>query len=397
MYLIYIYIESPDPSSEVVININRSYSSDILGTHKPLPNRLFNKKLSFDHVYESRLVGFAPDLQTFVPVAEVKIILMWTKWNHLWKTINFYSLQNGRKQFVDCPNSNCVITNHRKYLGKASAVIFHLLDTEFEDLPTERNPNQHWVVYNMEPPWLITRHHPTDLYRFDNVFNWTMGYRDDSDVPARYGFTMVSKYHQPKTYDGVFKNKRNAVWLASDCVTDSRREDYVKELQKYMDVDVYGSCGNYTCFPSQSSSCYNTLLTKYKFYLSFENAICKDYVTEKFFNIFNSDIIPVVFGAADYSKFAPEGSYIHADDYPQPQMMAKRLLEIANNEQLFIDILKKKSAFRAYLDPWPCRLCNKLHSSKSASVLKDVEKWHIDDAQCKQWDIESKTFTKIIM
>ncbi|KAG8195153.1 hypothetical protein JTE90_023330 [Oedothorax gibbosus] len=396
-YFICIFIETPDPNNEIVINVNASYPSDILGTHEPLPDRLLNKKLTFDHVYESRMVGFPPDLKTFVPAQEVKIILMWTKWNHLWNTINYYSLQNGRKQFVDCPNSNCVVTNRRKYLSKASAVVFHLLDTKYEDLPPERNHRQRWIVYNMEPPWLITRHHPSDLYRFDNLFNWTMGYREDSDIPARYGFTTKSRYPQSRYYDGVFKNKkRNVVWLASDCGTDSRREDYVKELQKYIDVDVYGSCGNYTCYPSQSISCYNTLFKRYKFYLSFENAICKDYVTEKFFNVFNSDIIPVVFGAADYSKYAPEGSVVHAGKYPQPQKMAEKLLEIASKEKLFIGILKKKSAFRAYLDPWPCRLCNKLHSSKSLSVLKNVEKWHIDDAQCKKWDIDSKTYTEII-
>lgn len=393
----YDNLESSDLNSEENIIYNKNYSSNILGTHIPLPNKLIGKQLPFDYVYEPRKVGFPQDLRKSARAKEIKIILIWTKWNHLSKTINFYSLQEGRKQFINlnCPNSNCIVTNRRRNINKADSVVFHLLDTKIEDLPSERSPQQVWILYNMEPPWLITRHHPSDLYLFDHLFNRTMGYRSDSDVPAKYGFIMKSSPSQSQNYDGILRRKtNNVVWLVSNCVTDSRREDYVKELQKYIDVHVYGSCGNYSCYPSQSSSCYNTILKQYKFYLSFENAICKDYVTEKFFNVFNYDIIPIVFGAADYSKFAPKGSYIDALKYPQPQLMAKTLLKIANNESMYAEFLRKKSSFTAYLDPWVCRLCNTLHSSENISVLNNVEKWFVDDAQCKRWDSERKIYTR---
>lgn len=34
----------------------------------------------------------------------------------------------------------------------------------------------------------------------------------------------------------------------------------------------------------------------YMFYLAFENSICADYVTEKFFNAMKRDVIPIVLG-----------------------------------------------------------------------------------------------------
>ena len=34
----------------------------------------------------------------------------------------------------------------------------------------------------------------------------------------------------------------NALWLASHCWTDSRREDYIKELDKHFNVSVIGAC-----------------------------------------------------------------------------------------------------------------------------------------------------------
>lgn len=50
----------------------------------------------------------------------------------------------------------------------------------------------------------------------------------------------------------------------------------------------------------------------YKFYLSFENSLCRDYVTEKFYQPLLYNMIPIVYGSANYSALYPElnSSYI---------------------------------------------------------------------------------------
>jgi hypothetical protein len=80
-----------------------------------------------------------------------------------------------------------------------------------------------------------------------------------------------------------------AVWFASNCRTVvSSRNELVKELQKYIAIDVYGTCGNLTC-PKKlddsyesSEECRDLAASKHKFYLSLENSLCRDYVTEKY-------------------------------------------------------------------------------------------------------------------
>ena len=103
---------------------------------------------------------------------------------------------------------------------------------------------------------------------------------------------------------------------------------YVHQLQKFIGVDIYGECGPHKCGHTRSMShkysikkdpCFDMVNQKYKFYLSFENALCSDYVTEKMFNALKLNTIPVVFGGANYSAILPPHSYIDALEYPDPK------------------------------------------------------------------------------
>ncbi len=107
----------------------------------------------------------------------------------------------------------------------------------------------------------------------------------------------------------------------------SKREVYVRELQKYINVDIYGQCGDLSgCPRSEGNDCPKRLATKYKFYLAFENAICEEYVTEKFTRTMTYPTVPIVMGGADYSSFAPENSHINVFDFQSAEHLAKYLL-----------------------------------------------------------------------
>lgn len=56
---------------------------------------------------------------------------------------------------------------------------------------------------------------------------------------------------------------------------------------------------------------YRDILRPYKFYLSFENTLCKNYITEKFFYTFASKDgpLPIALGGlskADYARYEKE-------------------------------------------------------------------------------------------
>ena len=97
------------------------------------------------------------------------------------------------------------------------------------------------------------------------------------------------------------KHKKNiAYWVASHCPTDNKRENYVKSMQKFINVDVYGKCGNLTCpYQKQRNPCEDDLALKYYFYLAFENSNCVDYISEKFWRNINHPVVWQIYPIID--------------------------------------------------------------------------------------------------
>ena len=63
------------------------------------------------------------------------------------------------------------------------------------------------------------------------------------------------------------------------------------------------------------------ILQEYKFFLAFENSLCRDYITEKFWlRALDNNIVPVVMNLGNMSRTAPEQSYIDFRDFESPRV-----------------------------------------------------------------------------
>jgi len=91
--------------------------------------------------------------------------------------------------------------------------------------------------------------------------------------------------------------------------------------------------------------------------------------------IFSYNILPVVMGARpeDYAAALPPHSYIHVDDFPSPQELAKYLLRLNANDTMYNEYFQWKSKWYEVSNfyHW-CRICGLLHA---ASELKYVH-WY---------------------
>ena len=95
------------------------------------------------------------------------------------------------------------------------------------------------------------------------------------------------------------KRPKDILWIVSNCDSDtSNRMEFVKALKAALTnltIDIYGKCSENGQRLTKETEV--TLLQEYKFYLAFENSLCKDYITEKFFKALEANIIPIARGA----------------------------------------------------------------------------------------------------
>ena len=187
---------------------------------------------------------------------------------------------NNQKKFEadQCNVNKCFITSNPKYASTADALyVEHKMQYRYLR-DKKANKNRINMVFQLES----SRNYPTISVLPDGL-NWTASYRVDSVLYAPYerftSFLNVTELPtKPKENYARGKTKM-AAWYVSNCGAASGRNNYVKELQKYISVDIYGRCGK-PC-PKNNKKCYDQLNNDYKFYLAFENSNCKDYFTEK--------------------------------------------------------------------------------------------------------------------
>jgi len=312
-----------------------------------------------------------------------------------------------------CEESRCFLTSNRSLLGSVSmfdAIMFHQRSFSWKDAPLaeERRPGQRYVHWMFESPAHLN-FDIVPLNQLNNYFNWTMSYRLDSTFPAPYGSyqniaphpkdagltNWLTKYGKSNIKLAAKERSKDTAliaWFVSNCNSKSGRESAVKELKKYIPVDVYGSgsCSDpgLSCPRSKDAECLQMLNTTYKFYLSLENSMCSDYVTEKLWKVLSYNVIPVVLNGADMSSIAPPHSVIQFSDFKTIADLAKYLKKVAEDDLLFAsyfwwrDFYTINTHQQTYQKAY-CSMCAALHdSSRGREVITDIKKHWTDDAKC---------------
>ncbi len=227
--------------------------------------------------YHSKLDGSARNIETNQSIHKksVFIVLLWTRYFEKDFEINGWTSEG-----LKCGLKNlCIFTKDRNALNESSAVVFHWIDLIAYPkvvFPKYRRNNQRWILFSRLPPVYEERKFKSRLMDLDNKINWTMTYRRDSDIYAPYA--LISKKLNNSIKEKIvsleYKTKQCAT-VVKQCETDSRRENYIKELKNFIDVDVYGNCSDTKddCLDLELKDCHNLIEREYKFFLSFENGI----------------------------------------------------------------------------------------------------------------------------
>ncbi|KAK2706930.1 alpha-(1,3)-fucosyltransferase C-like [Artemia franciscana] len=308
----------------------------------------------------------------------------------------YYEFGHGSMPFKkhNCKISNCFLTDdhHLFKWEEYDAVIFHWPKLRGDPsvwsnkITKERQEHQRYVFFSLESP----PNYRNDYSHFKNFFNWTMSYREDSDVYTRHGAVQPVNSSSKTSPINFVKKTKLISWFVSRCRSVSKREKYVKKLQKYISVDIYGYCGPFKCgrfgLRLKHMNC-DEILRGYKFYLSLENSICKDYVTEKFYTALQHDTVPIVIGDSEfYKRNAPAGSYIDAQDY-DPESLANYIYYLNSNETAYQEFFSWRKTHVSYMySSLPplllCNLCERLNIDNRTKIISDIGSYWAD-GKCK--------------
>ncbi|XP_033755032.1 alpha-(1,3)-fucosyltransferase C-like isoform X2 [Pecten maximus] len=291
--------------------------------------------------------------------------------------------------FSECDN-NCYLTADDWNLNADSeVVIFHT--PYVKEVHPRKKQGQIWVFHSLEPPWL----HWCKLKNWTREFNWTMSYRRDSDILYTYADFQTQEMSEStwetetrKLGKTLRKKSTDIAWMVSHCGTPGKRDDYVNILKKMIPVDVYGKCGDKNCDRWKGAAC----LELYKFYLSFENQLCEDYITEKSFSLYYPSFssIPITRGGSNYSMFLPPGSYIDSSEFQHISHLKNYIDSVSKNITKMMEYMRWRKHYQLIEDhakPF-CELCRRLH-------LKDTEKYRRVYRDIGEWQRRDKTERKI--
>ena len=153
----------------------------------------------------------------------------------------------------------------------------------------DKPSSQLWIYHTME--FLNLTPNTTPL---NGIFDLTNAYRSDSNFWVPYGrYTEIAFTNGPQQDFSVGKDKLVS-WMVNNC-RPQLRASFVPELQKCIAVDVFGKCsgqfGPYRPACQRLRACLH-IYKQYKFYLSFENALCEDYITEKYWRHLGKLLVP---------------------------------------------------------------------------------------------------------
>ena len=220
-----------------------------------------------------------------------------------------------------------------------------------------------------------------------NMFNLTMTYHHDSDVPMLYGYKRrLQMTMEDRMLEQTDMENRTlpVLWMVSHAHAPSGRDDYVAELERYIRVDVFGRVVKR---PVKKGDETEELYSKYYFMIAFENAICKDYITEKVWNPLLKGLIPIVLGGVDYKKLLPPDSYIDVLDFKSPRHLADHLTTILRNNTLYEGYFawRSKYSIEQNKGSWfpVCELCKAVSRSQNQVVMQDLTDLYTYEKACQ--------------
>ncbi|XP_046339393.2 uncharacterized protein LOC124120578 isoform X1 [Haliotis rufescens] len=340
-------------------------------------------------------------------VDEVPVILSW------------HPLGGVQDVSIICGLRKCLMVKDHEEWKKHDymGILFYGTDFGSEGLPVPRKPGHLWSVLHEESPknndWLFSAKSAMSIFNLTATFKRqshysfpTMWLPDERALTDTQYMVSIAEKNRLRR-EGLAP----VVFVHMDCHTASDRSHYMRLLNQFIKIDSYSDCEHNKDFPSNNltfktlkgmgpmmSDGFFKLIAQYKFAFAFENAVCDDYITEKFWRPLRLGVVPIAFGSSKIKDMAPtDHAIIDIRDYQSVREVADLITSLDSNDVEYMKFLDFKQTgvtnpvlkeelrkrdwgngkpIRSYFHGFQCFLCNKLHDMKiQVQTGQPVTRW----------------------
>ena len=271
--------------------------------------------------------------------------------------------------FNDCVFKNCIVhktTQPKDAYGADLAIVYfhswsNKTDIRMEEIhqahiEAQKSPSPSvWLINGHEPPsWSV--HHWPD---FVNDFDGAVSYGRKSLVYRPYGQATKRAVNSTQNINFAANKTRGAFAYVSNCGSSGyKRLETMQKLGKYIDVDIFGGCTKNVPCPHHTDylDCVQKLHSQYHFYLAWENSLCHDYITEKFWKVLKGEghYIPVALGGLsieDYTSVAPPDSFLHVYNFSSLEQLGGYMKTLTEDHAAFNKYHEWRGSYGVELGP----------------------------------------------
>ncbi len=257
---------------------------------------------------------------------------------------NYVSKKNYKTKWIDLKTirKRSAYVKQLRYFflnqNRAKALVFHNFFPSHSKRRIKNFNSKKKILVMWEPPSvLIKMYHPRIFELFDQIYTW-----NDNLVDGKKFFKMYYPVLKPIQNNLPSFEKRKLLCMIA---SNLKFNDFPKQLYPirknmaqffeklpHVCFDLYGR--NWENFSNAKGRIPDKLTTlkNYKFNICFENTAEKGYITEKIFDCFATQTVPIYLGATNIETYIPKGCYIDYRQFKGPDEMLNYIQKFSKKD-----------------------------------------------------------------
>ncbi|KAI6221052.1 Alpha-(1,3)-fucosyltransferase C [Aphelenchoides besseyi] len=268
---------------------------------------------------------------------KLPIVLFWT--TYFDNDMSYLFVEHS-----ECP-FKCLFTSNQSFANDADVRVLHPPDFR------ERFPPHNPTALNAHLIFESPANAPHNGMFIADYFNITISYHSQATIFYPYNEfveidgteTTDQLWTQEQIESAVnFKTKKVLVSISNCHIVSSGRNEYLEALGKHIKLTKVGRC----FLQHVDDQTLHKLIAEHYFIIAFENSICPEYTTEKYWRLKNLTVPVILSRGVTNSNLVLNGTFIAASDFKSPRKLADYLNSLIDDKSKYMKYFEWTKRYR---------------------------------------------------